>query len=467
MAVFIAAFYNTTPLGVGNWTSSDVVTDRAAVVGVLVSSDNNLTLNFNWSNDGISTVLTEAETITGGTPADHFRPIKAKYLNIELVNGGTNTALVVHGFFFSLASATLAIRNLGSGTPVANLNKLGLRSLKSSDASITISNTADEIDLVSAGGGTTVVSLDDNVQVTESPAGTYNVGVGLDTANSLNLGWNTPLPASGTNSVNLGYGRGTGNNSVCIGGGATGAGNTSNTGIVSIGSAVCPSGQGVNSVAIGYLLGSPANAVSTSTVAIGAVALASGSASTAVAIGNSCMSLGAGKNANNTVAIGDNCLFSASNSQSPGTSVFIGKSCASSSTSLASNNVFVGPYCCSAGTYGSGSVCAGYYCAYNKTVGANCVIIGSNTDFTAQTIGAGAILIGQLAGAGGTVAADEICIGRACAPANVAGRVSIGANAEAIQTTATAGAQTLPSNPSGFMRISHNGTLYKIPLYND
>jgi len=99
MAVFIAAFDNTTPLGVGNWTSSDVVTDRSAVVGVLVSSDNNLTLNFNWSNDGVSTVLTEAETITGGTPAEHFRPIKAKYLNIELVNGGTNTALVVQGFF--------------------------------------------------------------------------------------------------------------------------------------------------------------------------------------------------------------------------------------------------------------------------------------------------------------------------------------------------------------------------------
>lgn len=35
-----------------------------------------------------------------------------------------------------------------------------------------------------------------------------------------------------------------------------------------------------------------------------------------------------------------------------------------------------------------------------------------------------------------------------------------------LKSTATAGAQTLPSNPSAFMPITINGTAYKIPLYN-
>jgi hypothetical protein len=34
-------------------------------------------------------------------------------------------------------------------------------------------------------------------------------------------------------------------------------------------------------------------------------------------------------------------------------------------------------------------------------------------------------------------------------------------------TTATAGAQTLPSNPDGFVLINVNGTQKKVPYYND
>jgi hypothetical protein len=51
----------------------------------------------------------------------------------------------------------------------------------------------------------------------------------------------------------------------------------------------------------------------------------------------------------------------------------------------------------------------------------------------------------------------------AAAPTVGAGQVGIG---NGTATTATAGAQTLPANPAGFLVININGTLQKIPYYN-
>lgn len=34
-------------------------------------------------------------------------------------------------------------------------------------------------------------------------------------------------------------------------------------------------------------------------------------------------------------------------------------------------------------------------------------------------------------------------------------------------TTASAGAQTLPSNPSGFLEFTVNGSIIKVPYYDD
>lgn len=36
----------------------------------------------------------------------------------------------------------------------------------------------------------------------------------------------------------------------------------------------------------------------------------------------------------------------------------------------------------------------------------------------------------------------------------------------AVTTSATAGAQTLPANPSGFLTVTVSGSAYKVPLYN-
>lgn len=480
MAVFISAFENTTPLGVGNWTSADVLTDRSAVVGVLVSSDNNLTLNFNWSNDGISTVLTEAESITGGTPAEHFRPIKAKYLNLELVNGGTNASLVVQGFFFDSESVMLAIRNLGTGTHIANLNKLGLRSLKSSDASITISNTADEIDLVSAGGGTTVVALNDNVQVTEAPAGQFNVGVGQDTANSLNLGWNTPLPASGTNAVNLGYGRSTGNDTIAIGAGTNGAGNTSVTSGVFIGSGAGYTGtQSNDSIAIGrdsakggttgtdvitigrgagdtgtkslgcITIGALANnkTCNQAVIAIGYGAGRPGSATAGVMdygtiIGDGALGASGGNNITYNTIIG----YRAHNGGTGNTkNTILGAEASSNQTKTLTdgNNVFIG--------YQSGNTI---------TIGDEITAVGSQSAGGGFTRARGSTMLGYRAGYGATSATYELMLGHSCAPSNTSGRLSFGANMETPVTISTSSIEA----PTNLIPMNWNGTNYRIPV---
>lgn len=77
------------------------------------------------------------------------------------------------------------------------------------------------------------------------------------------------------------------------------------------------------------------------------------------------------------------------------------------------------------------------------------------------------VSIGRSAGSFGTVKIETVCIGASCSQPGAAGRLAFGNAMEAVQTTATAGAQTLPANPAGFLRLEWNGTLYKIPVYND
>jgi hypothetical protein len=63
--------------------------------------------------------------------------------------------------------------------------------------------------------------------------------------------------------------------------------------------------------------------------------------------------------------------------------------------------------------------------------------------------------------------ASEVMIGRACTAAGVTGRLSFGNAMEAIAATATAGAAALPAAPAGFLVIRHNGTVRKLPVYNN
>jgi hypothetical protein len=511
MAVFISAFDKTSALGVSNWTSDDVNCERAALVGCLVSSDNNLTLNFLWSNDGITTVLTDTEAIVGGTPAEFYRGIKAKYLNLQLVNSGTNNTLVLQGFFFDLASAILAVRNLGTGAPIANLSKFGLRSLNSSDASVTITPSSTEINLqvpvpvattlTSAGGTETLVNdgtgptlatkgltagtnitlsstasaitLNNAMTLAEdaygdlkiTPSGsTYNFSVGAkavatsviinrtvstggNNVSRVAIGDQAGDTSVGARSVCIGYqcGRTLGQDSTVVGSQSGtnsgsrcllmgyGVGLSSGESCVALGRACGETTQGDYAVAIGYESGKTSQG--TNSVCIGQRAGRNSVASGCICLGLDAGNLGCGIN---SVAVGNNAGFYylLTNSVAIGSKAALGTS---GGVNSGSSTVYVGA---ESGTN------AGAGKAANN--GNNCICLGYRA-------GGGATSLGT----------SEICIGTNCAATGVTGRLSLGNSMEAIQTTATAGAQTLPANPTGFMRISHNGTLYKIPLYSD
>lgn len=77
------------------------------------------------------------------------------------------------------------------------------------------------------------------------------------------------------------------------------------------------------------------------------------------------------------------------------------------------------------------------------------------------------VSIGYDAGADGTPRNYAVCIGHGCDQPGANGRLSFGSNMEGVQAGATAGFDTLPANPAGFIRLEWNGTLYKIPVYDD
>jgi hypothetical protein len=97
-------------------------------------------------------------------------------------------------------------------------------------------------------------------------------------------------------------------------------------------------------------------------------------------------------------------------------------------------------------------------------IGTDSIIIGGRT-FVANVAPLNINVIAIGAAQTGVPNASEVMIGKSCAAAGVTGRLSFGSAMEAISATATAGAAVLPVAPSGFLVISHNGTIRKIPVY--
>lgn len=107
---------------------------------------------------------------------------------------------------------------------------------------------------------------------------------------------------------------------------------------------------------------------------------------------------------------------------------------------------------------GTGNTGAFYYSG-------NTISIGHKAGNNGIGIGNGTILIGQNCGANALLGgANEIVIGQNGLLTGVAGRVSL-ASVEAVSSTATAGSATLPANPQAFIPITWNGVNYKIPVY--
>jgi hypothetical protein len=134
-----------------------------------------LDLKILWSPDGVNTDIIDATTISAGTAQNVNYNIKASYVSIELdllVHAATTIRLDT--FFFEALNQVLTLSNIGAGAQVLK-GEDELRTLISSDASVTITQNANDINLTTASGGTKsygAMSLDDYINSSVS-AGTW------------------------------------------------------------------------------------------------------------------------------------------------------------------------------------------------------------------------------------------------------------------------------------------------------
>lgn len=122
------------------------------------------------------------------------------------------------------------------------------------------------------------------------------------------------------------------------------------------------------------------------------------------------------------------------------------------------NSVTIGCFA----TASDGGVNIGRQCGPSNGTAIRNVCIGSQSRANSN-----AVSIGYDAGKTGVALASTVCIGSGCTQPGAAGRLAFGNTMEGVQAGATAGADTLPANPAGFLRLEWNGTLYKMPVYND
>lgn len=162
--------------------------------------------------------------------------------------------------------------------------------------------------------------------------------------------------------------------------------------------------------------------------------------------------------------------------------VCLGRSiCSNSTTGQIIQNIKIGSNICENTTTfetpSTSNIFIGYgVCRNNPSMRSANVLIGTSSfddnNFTALAAGNSYItavgaLCGKVSGGSPAPARYETLLGALTLASGVEGRFSFGGSvAEAVATTATAGAQTLPAQPAGFWPIQYRGTNYKIPLYN-
>lgn len=327
---------------------------------------------------------------------------------------------------------------------------------------ITLTPGANDVTITSS-GGTTVSALNTDVQVAGGPAYTVGIATGGDATSSYIIGQNLTGKLIGTEANNVILGKDSGNFTY-----NTATANTDN-------------------VLVGYNAGRETNASGGSAgqrcVCIGTQA---GGMIHNTGVNSVCIGYQAGRNsANITPGIGTDgsvCIGYLAGAVCPGNGVIIGdRACSLSNQSNYRYAVAIGHQACENGI-GLESVHIGYRSGQLTTsaTGSRSVGIGKQTHRSG--VGTEAVAIGMMAGetdqgafsvaigsqAGNTAQAPySVCIGYLCAPTATNGRFCLGGFMEAVQGTASVGTATLPAKPQAFMRIEYNGTLYKIPLYND
>ncbi len=201
------------------------------------------------------------------------------------------------------------------------------------------------------------------------------------------------------------------------------------------------------------------------------------------ATGNNSITIGSNASGSGTsaISIGQNTTTTFTDSISIGTNAdtsgYIGAvSIGAQSKALGANNVTVGYRSGDAMTAANRNTIIGGQAGRIITTGAENTIVGEQANMTFAT-DSDAVVVGKSAtGSGNSTVigyqADAtqpncVCIGRG-ATSTAANQFVLGSAGFALNTsnTATAGAQTLPANPLGFLECNLNGAVVKIPYYN-
>lgn len=123
-------------------------------------------ITLNWSSDqGKNTDYQDTITQTAGVASSVSYAIKAKYLSITFTPALTPSNVRYQTLFFFEALGLVDLGNAGTGAEIYKVAEHKIRSVKSSDSSITVAELLNEIDLTvpavtltSAGGTETLVN---------------------------------------------------------------------------------------------------------------------------------------------------------------------------------------------------------------------------------------------------------------------------------------------------------------------
>lgn len=373
-------------------------------------------LTFNWSmNKGVDVDLVETVSVTSGNTVTQSISIKTKYLFLGYDPISTPSALRCTLLFFHEPASLSVLANVGTGADLYKTNEHKIRTLKSSDLSVNITEDTSEVDLtVTIPSSVTVSATSANIQVGTSPNYTLDVGKSksatsmliTDRANTNITGGGLVMighqtvddTSTATNSVHIGY-----QNRI------TTTGNGQN---VSIGSQV---GQinGTSTVCIGSSIGTTAG----KNVIIGG-------------------SNGGAPNNDAGVSIGY------LNGVLQNSSVYVGYGVAT--TPSGQKTTIVGHQSGASGSVAVDSCTYGYWTALNGC-------------------GTGAICIGSRCIQTGSTGTYSINLGHQCAGGDTtSGRLHMGAFSEAPH-----GSFSMPNAgvPEAYLKVKWNGTLYYIPAF--
>lgn len=131
-----------------------------------------------WSTTGkvINETITGAVKPAGTSLGTDVLTVQARFARFVLVLGGfpSDNAQLQAFFFDSLGAGSL--KNLGVGAKIYSLSASGVRSVTSSDASLTVTESATEIDVTVAGGGSSLweIGASPSILTQKTPATVNN-----------------------------------------------------------------------------------------------------------------------------------------------------------------------------------------------------------------------------------------------------------------------------------------------------